>query len=111
MANLREAVLVDRIKGVKKASALKCKDAITKEAVDAVLSGSSDASYRQINIHSVKAAGILKQPVKNGGTTYNTMLAHKAPVYCVHADMPGYRNVNNNLTIEELFSGTGRNFR
>ena len=65
MAILREAVLVDRIKGVKRASVLRCKDAITKEAVDAVLSGSSDASYRQINIHSVKAAGTLKQPAKN----------------------------------------------
>lgn len=111
MANLREAVLVDKIKGVKKASVLRCKDAVTKEAVDAVLSVSTDASYRHINIHSVKKAGILKQPAKNAVTACNTMFAHKAPVCCVHADKPGYRNVNNNLTIEELFSGTGRNFR
>lgn len=111
MAVLREAVLVDRIKGVKKASVLQCRDAVTKEAVDAVLSGSSDASYRKINIHSVKTAGVLKEPVRNAGTGCNTIPTGKAPVYCLNADMPEYRKVNNNLTIEELFSGTGRNFR
>ncbi|MCI9080160.1 MAG: hypothetical protein HFH68_14840 [Lachnospiraceae bacterium] len=103
---------MDRIKGVKEAFTLQCRGAVTKEAVDAVLSGSSDASYRQINIHSVKTAGTLKEPVKTAGMACNAIFTtHKAPVYCVHADMPGYRNVDNNLTIEELFSGTGRNFR
>ncbi len=111
MAKIREEVLMDRIKGVKKAFTLRCRDAVTKEAADAVLSGSTSASYKQINIHSVKEAGILKETVSNAGTAYNTILTHKAPVYCVHAVMPRYRNVNNNLTIEELFSGTGRNFR
>ena len=111
MAKSREAVLVDRIKGVKKAYTVRCRDAVTKEAVDAVLSGSSDASYRQINIHSVKTAGVLKEHAGNAGMGCSAVLAHKAPVNCVHADMPGYRNVDNNLTIEELFSGTGRNFR
>ena len=111
MAKLREAILVDRIKGVKKAYTVQCRDAITKEAVEAVLYGSSDASYRQINIHSVKTAGILKEPVGNAGAACNVVFTHKASVDCVHADTPGYKDVNNNLTIEELFSGTGRNFR
>ena len=110
MANLREAVFVDRIKGVKKAYTVRCRDAITKEAVDAVLSGSFDASYRQINIHSVKAAGVLKENTIKAGMDCNVILTHKT-ADCVYADMPGYRSVNDNLTIEELFSGTGRNFR
>lgn len=111
MANLREAVFVDRIKGVKRAYTVQCRDAITKEAVDAVLSGSRDASYRHINIHSVKTAGVLKEHAVDAGMDCNVILTHKAAVDCVYADMTGYRNVNNNLTIEELFSGTGRSFR
>lgn len=108
MAKLREAILLGKIKGVKKACTVQCRDAVTKKAVDAVLSGSCDASYRQIDIHGVKTAGILKG---RADMECNVILTHKASVDYVNADMPGYRNANDNLTIEELFSGTGRNFR
>ncbi|MCX4328462.1 MAG: hypothetical protein OSJ45_14420 [Lachnospiraceae bacterium] len=103
---------MDRIKSVKKAETIQCKDAVAKKALKAVLSRSHNASYRKIDVHSVKDAGVSE--VHPDGTVYtgrgyNNVSAREAVVNNVHTDVPGYKNADYSLTIEELFSGTGRN--
>lgn len=103
-----------RIKSVKKAETVQCKDAVTKEALKAVLSKSHDASYKRINIHNVKDASVFKAYADSTMCTVkncNSISARKAAIGYIHADVPGYKKADYNLTIEELFSGTGRNFR
>ena len=102
------------IKSVQKADTIQCKDAVTKEALKAVLSVSHDASYGNIDIHNVKSANVLKAHTSGtvcAGRKCSNISARKAAANRVHTDMPGYKDVNYNLTIDELFSGTGRNFR
>lgn len=88
------------IKSVKKAHTVQCKDAVTKEAVQAVLSKSYDAVYKNIDIHKVKPAYVSKI---SGVNICAYVPAKKAAIDCIHADVSGCKKVNKNLTIEELF--------
>ena len=105
---------MDRIKSVKKAETIQCRDAVTKEVLNAVLTKSHNVSYRKIDVHNVKMAGVLEVQADNTrytGRTYNNISAREAVVNHIHTDVPGYKNADYNLTIEELFDGTRRNFR
>lgn len=101
------------VKKVKKAYTIQCKDAITKEALEAVLSVSRNASYKNISIHNVKGAGVLKAHTDRIMCTRKScsnVSAREAVTGRVHINMPQYKSAGYNLTIDELFSGTGRNF-
>lgn len=106
------------IKRVKKAHTSKAKDAVTKGVSKAVLKGSHNALYKEIDIHKVKTADVL---CIHPGTTHSksalyskvqesTITVNNADIGCVHTDKPGYKNADSNLTIEELFRSAGRNF-
>lgn len=104
---------MDRIKSVKKAETIQCRDAVTKKALKTVLSRSRNASYRKIDVRGVRDAGVSEVSPDSTvytGMDYNNISARKAVVNDIHTDVPGYKNVDYNLTIEELFSGTRRNF-
>jgi len=104
---------VGRIKSVRKAETIQCRDAVTKKALKAVLSRSHNAFYRKIDVHDVKDASVSEVSPDSTvytGRAYNNISAREAVVNDIHTDMPGYKNVDYNLTIEELFSGTRRNF-
>lgn len=102
------------IKSVKKADLTRCRDAVTKSAVSAVVSGSRFAEYRKIDIHSAIDADV--PAVKTGKTTclpgrYRHVAAQDAVIDYIHTDVSGYKKADNNLTIEELFRDTRRDFR
>lgn len=101
------------VKKVKKAYTIQCKDAVTKEALEAVLSVSHNASYKNISIHNVKSAGVLK--AHTGSIVYtgkgcSSVSCQEAVTGHVHMDMPVYKSASYNLTIDELFGSTRRNF-
>lgn len=106
------------IKKVKKAHTSKAKDAVTKGVSQAVLHGSHNASYKEIDIHKVKTADVLcARPGTTGSinASYSTVqdstiTVHSADIGFVHTDKTGYKNADDNLTIEELFRNAGRNF-
>lgn len=94
------------IKSVKKAQVLGCKDAFTKEAIQAVFSESHNAVYKNINIHTIKSAGVLKDNIENAHCVYSGFVAaptKKAAIDCVHTDVYGCKKASKNITIEELF--------
>lgn len=95
-----------RIKSVQKAHTVLCRDAVTKEAVQAVLSESHNAVYKSIDIHKVKNAYVAETSEENVCCVYNSpndILAKKAIIDYVHTDVSGCKKVNKNLTLEELF--------
>ena len=86
------------IKSVKKAQVLECKDAFTKEAISAV--------YKNISIHKIKPAGIVKDSIENAQCVYSNFSdtsAKKAAIDCVHTDVHGCKKASKSITIEELF--------
>ncbi len=107
------------INKVKKAHTSKVKDAVTKGVLQAVMQGSHNASYREIDIHKVKTADALYARPGTASSINalcskvqdSTITVHSVDIGCVHTDRPGYKNADNNLTIEELFRNAGRNFR
>lgn len=107
------------IKKVKNAHTSKAKDAVTKEVLQAVMQESHNALYKEIDIHKVKTADVLcaRPGITNSINVLcnkvqdSTITVHSADIGCVHTDRPGYKNADNNLTIEELFRSAGRNFR
>lgn len=94
------------IKSVKKAHIMQCRDAVTKDAVQAVLSGSHDAVYKSIDIHKVKSADVTETSGEDVCCIYgcpDDILTKKAVIDCIHTDVSGCKKVNKNLTLEELF--------
>ncbi|HBA96730.1 MAG TPA: hypothetical protein DCZ23_01345 [Lachnospiraceae bacterium] len=95
-----------KIKSVKKAHTVPCRDAVTKEAVHAVFSESHSAVYKDIDIHKVKSANVLQNSGESAYCIYSSFSAapvRRAAIDCIHTDTSGYKKVNQNLTIEELF--------
>lgn len=95
-----------RIKSVKKAHTVQCKDAVTKEAVKAVLSGSRDAVYKHIDIHGVRLADVSEESGVEVCCIYdgfNTVSAKKATVDYINTDVSGCKKADSNLTIDDLF--------
>ena len=96
------------IKRVKKAHTSKAKDAVTKGVSQAVMCGSRNASYKEIDIHKVKTADVLyacpgttdSTKVSYNTIPDNTITVHSADIECA----------DDNLTIEELFRSARRNF-
>lgn len=98
------------VKGAKQAKTIRCKSAVTKEVFQAVTLESHNASYRNIDTHKVVAAGVSDVRMKNVKfmQTCSISFPENADIGDVNIKVSDYINVNDNLTIDDLFDNAGR---